>query len=199
MARLSAVVDRAVRFGRRPPLAEPGDERALGRGGRARPRVVERQERGRAAKRRGHRVLEESVRLGVGSHARVGVDVDRPWEDQQSGGIDHLVGDVASLEVGFDRADLRPSSAMTSARRDPVAVTTVPPRIRRLVSAPFLRSPSRRSGCPARLPRGSAGRSRGGDPASPRPGPPSRSGWRRGARPSTPSCTHRTGRRSRTR
>ena len=60
-----AVVDRAVRFGRRSPLAETGQERALGLRRRPGSRVVEREERGRATKGCGYRILEEPVGLGI--------------------------------------------------------------------------------------------------------------------------------------
>ena len=55
------------------------------------------------------------------------------------------------------------------------------------------------SRCPGRLPRGSAGRSPAGGPPSPRPVRRWRSGSPPAGRPSTRSCSRRTGRRSRTR
>ena len=87
-----AVVDRAVDVGRGAPLAQAGQQRALGGRRRAGARVVEGEERRRAAERRRHRILEEPVRLGVGGDAGVGVDVDDARQDEQAGRVDDLGG-----------------------------------------------------------------------------------------------------------
>ena len=144
-------VDRGVAVGRRPPLADAGQQRALGRGRRARPRVVEREERRRPAERRRHRVLEEPVRLGVGRDARVRVDVDHAREDEQPGRVDHLVG-----------------TGREPARSGSIAAIR-PPRSRRRPSASRRRSrPSRRE-----RPDQSRRRSRpSASDASPRPSSP---------------------------
>ena len=78
----------------------------MGRRRRSGARVVEREERRRPAERRGHGVLEEAVRLGVGRDARVGVDVDAAREDEQPSRVDDLVGRVGQpAEIGPDGLD----------------------------------------------------------------------------------------------
>ena len=124
------VVDRAVAVGRGAPLADAGQQRALGRGRRARARVVERQERRRPAERRRDRILEEPVRMGVGGDARVGVDVDR-----RPGSTSSPVASITSsaAAAGPDRSGSMavdpPAGDRDIGQRDPVAVTTVPPRM----------------------------------------------------------------------
>ena len=84
----------------------PVAQRSLGRRRRPRPGVVEREERRRAAERRGHGVLEEPVRLRVGGDPRVRVDVDRPGEDEEPGRVDRLARVRAqAAEVRLDRLD----------------------------------------------------------------------------------------------
>ena len=128
-------VDGAVAVRRRAPLADAGQERALGRRRGAGPGVVEREERGRAAERRRDRVLEEAVRLGVGGDPRVGVDVDHAGEHQQPGRIDHLGrARRRAGQVGLDRLDDARRGPPRRPAAIPSAVTTVPPRTTRSVT-----------------------------------------------------------------
>ena len=83
-------VDRGIGRGDLPELADAGQDRAMGRRRRSRPRVVEGEERRRAAERRGDRVLEEAVGLVVGCDARVGMDIDDAGQHQQPRRIDDL-------------------------------------------------------------------------------------------------------------
>ena len=129
-----AVVDRAVAVRRGAPLGQPGPQRSLGRRRRPRSGVVEREERGRAAVRGGHGILEEPVGLGVRGDPRVGVDVDHAGEDQHPGRLDHPAAPAAGPLRSGSIAVMTPPSTATSARRDPVAVTTVPPRMTRSVT-----------------------------------------------------------------
>ena len=101
-----AVVDGTVRVRGRAPLAQAGAQAQLRGGRRTGARVVEREERGRAAERGRDRVLEEAVGRRVRGDARVGVDVDDAREDEHPG----RVQDVACLrgepaEVGLDGLD----------------------------------------------------------------------------------------------
>ena len=96
------------------------------------PGLLNDEERGRAAERRGDRVLEEPVGLRVRGDPRVGVDVDRAGEDQHPGRVDRLARvRRAGRSRSASTASIRPPRIATSARRDPSARTTVPPVMRR--------------------------------------------------------------------
>ncbi len=105
-----ADVDRRIGGRGRLPFPQPHGERPGRRLRRARPRVVERQERRGAAERRRHRVLEEPVRLRVGRDARVGVDVDDPGEHEEPAGIDDLA--CRRRRPGQVRLDRRDPAAL---------------------------------------------------------------------------------------
>ena len=101
-----AVVDGTVRVRGRAPFAQAGAQAQLGRGRRSGARVVEREERGRAAERRRDRVLEEAVGRRVRGHPRVGVDVDDAGEDEHPGRVDDVTGlGGQPAEVGLDGLD----------------------------------------------------------------------------------------------
>ena len=193
-------VDRGIGRGDPPELADAGQDRAMGGRRRPRPRVVEREERRRAAERRGDRVLEEAVGLVVGGDARVGMDIDDAGQHEQPRRIDDLAGrDGGPGEVRFDRFDGAAADGDVGAERslggdhgaaadDEVGhhAGGVSPRPRG----------SRSTGRP---PTGSAGPSRAAGRPSRRRRRPSRNGWPPAGRPWTPSCSRRTGRRSRIR
>ena len=146
------------------PLPQPHGERPGGGLRRARPRVVEREERGRAAKRGGDGVLEEAVRLRVGRDAGVGVDVDDAGQDQQPRRVDDLARRCRRTgQVRLDRADAAALDGDVG-DPDPVAVTTVPPRTTRsaTVSAPLISI----SWAPSQRQRRPTSRSRSSQPSS---------------------------------
>ena len=105
---------------RRPPLAQPDRERPRRRRRRARPRVVEREERRRAAERRRHGVLEEAVRLRV--RRRPGCGCGRRRRPAGRAARSHRRPPAPSPR-GPDRsasiAVIRPPSTATSATREP--------------------------------------------------------------------------------
>ena len=112
-------VDRGV-VGRDPPeLVDAGEDRAMGRPGRASPRIVEREERRRPAERRGHGVLEEPVRFLDRRDPGVRVDVDAAREDEQPVGADDLAGAGDQPDRSASTASIAPARTATSARRDP--------------------------------------------------------------------------------
>ena len=107
---------------RSPPATRAGPSRATGPlRRRARARVVERQERRRAAERRRDRVLEEPVGLRRRDATRVWV-----WTSTTPGRTSRPVAsttsraDAASPPRSASTAAIRPPSTATSARREPV-------------------------------------------------------------------------------
>ena len=103
------VVDGRVRLASRVRHSRiPASERAFRGRRRAGARVVEREERRRAAERRGHGILEEAVGLGVRGDPRVGVDVDRARQDEETRRVDDLASrGRRPVEIGLDRLDDR--------------------------------------------------------------------------------------------
>ncbi len=149
--RAERVVD--GRVGRRDPpeLVDAGNDRAMGRGRRPGPGVVEREERRRPAERGSHGVLEEAVRRR--RRSRRGCGCGRRCSRGGRAGRWHRRPRVAPAggagQVGFDAVD-RPARTATSARREPVAVTTVPPRISRSGPEPSMGGTAEEYGVRAR-------------------------------------------------
>ena len=85
---------------------------------RARPRVVECQERRRPAECSGDGILEEAIWLIVGRDAGVGMDVDTAGEDEQARRIDRLASGLGqSAEVGPDSFNSATRHGHVGARR----------------------------------------------------------------------------------
>ena len=188
----------AVRGGA--PLGQPGPQRSLGRLRRPGSGIVERQERRRAAERRGHGILEEPVGLGIRRDSRVRVHIDHAGEDQHPGRLDHARR--TRREPGQIRLDRRDDAAID---RDVGASrsgrghdrTAADDEVRHRALAVDLGDPDRLGTLPETAPADLA------QPVLPvvvRPRPrPTQSDWPPAAPPSTPSSSPRTGRRSRTR
>ncbi len=134
-----------------PELVDAGQDRAMGRGRRARARVVEREERRRPAERRGHGVLEEPVRLL--DRSRPGYACGRrcsPGGRAARRRGRPRAAPATSPDRSASTASIDPARTATSARREPVAVTTVPPRISRSGPEPSIGGTAEEYGVRAR-------------------------------------------------
>ena len=162
------------------------------------PGLLNDEEGGRAAERRGNRVLEEPVGLLVAGDPGVRVDVDDARQHQQPGRVDDFArGGGEPAEPRLDRGDPPALHRHVDPRR-PGRVDDRAAEDQEVRRHDAL-SRARRSRSPGRRPTGSAGPPRAaGRPSRPRAAR-SRSGSRRAGPPSTRWCTRRRGRRSRTR
>ena len=132
MTALSAEIDGRLPLRPRLELAHARQQRARALVRDAGARVVEGEERGRAAERGGHAVLEEPIRLIIGREPGVGVDVHAAGQDEHPGRVDRL-GSALPGQVGTDGAD-PPVGHGNVGVEDRSAVTTVPPRTTRSVN-----------------------------------------------------------------